>query len=105
MMSTNTLEGAYTFSESIYTNSSSGIKIKLVLEDETHEHPYALYLIEPEVKRCGRIFKQPDGNKFYFDILDKDTGDKTKYYLHLDELNLTGYKVELIKWTQSPLTH
>ena len=97
MMTTNTLEGEYTFSESTYTNSSSGVKIKLVLEDENHEHPYALYIVEPEVKRCGRIFKQPEGNKFYFDILDKQTGDKTKFYLHLDELSLTGYKVERIK--------
>jgi len=105
MMTTNTLQGAYTFSESIYTNSSSGIKIKLVLEDETHEVPYALYMVEPSVQRCGRIFKQPDGNKYYFDILDKSSGDKTKFYLHLDELSLTGYKVERIKWTQSPLTH
>ena len=104
-MNTLTLEGEYTFSESTYTNSSSGVKIKLVLEDETHEHPYALYVIEPSVQRCGRIFKQPEGNKFYFDILDKQTGDKTKFYLHLDELSLTGYKVERIKWIQSPLIH
>ena len=97
MMTTNSLEGAYTFSESTYTNSSSGVKIKLVLEDENHEHPYALYIVEPSVQRCGRIFKQPDSNKFYFDILDKSTGDKTKFYLHLDELSLTGYKVERIK--------
>jgi hypothetical protein len=55
-MKTHTLEGEYTFSDSTYTNSLSGVKIKLVLEDETHEHPYALYLIEPEVKICGRIF-------------------------------------------------
>ena len=96
-MLNHTLEGDYTFSDSTYTNSLSGVKIKLVLEDETHEHPYALYLIEPEVKRCGRIFKQPDGKKFYFDILDRDTGDKTKYYLHLNELSLTDYKVERIK--------
>lgn len=96
-MVSHTLEGDYTFSESTYTNSTSGVKIKLVLEDDTHEHPYALYLVEPEVKRCGRIFKQSEGNKFYFDILDKDTGDKTKYYLHLDELSLTHYKVERIK--------
>ena len=91
-METLPLEGVYTFQNSTYQNPDKGISLKLIKEDETHPSPFAIYLLEPEFKRIGRLFPSK-GEKHYFNFID-DSGNKQEFLL--SNISLTSYQIERI---------